>query len=246
VTDDYYEDRALADITAKGLIPGALVGELPDPTATASSNVPAASAPGQTSSGGTQGIYRAGGPTTLFGGSGWGPFSDGPHSAVRKSMLSREGLTEENWMWETARRVTEMNEGWAKMRKEARIACGGILEGNSNSGKGKAKEEMNGAMDVDGQGGTGRKRKADDSNLPLGVYEPHTGVVHCAYTFRSSSWCWFIYPILLNRSCRHSAYSVSLGTSVSSTRSRRYQGRERGMGIGLGGYLSRAPRPNGS
>jgi len=173
-TDDYYEDRVLADITAKGLSPGDYVGELPDPTATSTSNLPAMSAPNQTFSGTNQGVYRAGGPTTLFGGSGWGPFSDGPHSAVRKSMLTREGLTEENWMGQAARRIQEMNAEWAKMRQEARIACGGALEGNF----GKGKEKMNGAMDLDVDGEAGQKKKTEGAGLPLGVYEPHTGLVH--------------------------------------------------------------------
>ncbi|KAF8556594.1 hypothetical protein OG21DRAFT_1408764 [Imleria badia] len=178
VTDDYYEDRVLADITTKGLSSGDYVGELPDPLAASASNAPAISAPSQMFSGTNQGVYRAGGPTTLFGGSGWGPFSDGPHSAVRKSMLSREGLTVENWMSEAARRVHELNTEWSKMRQEARIACGGILEGNSSSGKGKERDEMNGAMDVDGEGDVGQKKKTDEVELPLGVYEPHTGLVH--------------------------------------------------------------------
>ena len=134
-------------------------------------------------SGTNQGVYRAGGPTTLFGSSGWGPYSDGPHSAVRKSMLSREGLTEENWMWEAARRVHEMNTEWSKMRREARTACGGILEGNSGSGKGKEKEDVNGTMDVDGEGDAGQKKKGEGEELPLGVYEPHSGLVHCAFEF---------------------------------------------------------------
>ena len=178
ITDDYYEDRVLADITAKGLSPGDFVGELPDPLAASASNAPVASAPSQTYSGTNQGVYRAGGPTTLFGASGWGPFSDGPHSAVRKSMLSREGLSEENWMREAARRVQEMNAEWCKMRREARSACGGVLE--SNSGKGKEKEGLNGMMNVDGEGDAGQKKKMDDGDLPFGVYEPHTGLVHCA------------------------------------------------------------------
>lgn len=179
VTDDYYEDRVLADITAKGLSPGDFVGELPDPTATSASNAPVISAPSQTFSGTSQGVYRAGGPTTLFGSSGRGPFSDGPHSAVRKSLLSREGLTEENWMWEAARRVQEMNAGWCKMRREARIPCGGVLE--SISARSKRKEDVNGAMDVDGDGDAEQKKKRADVDLPLGVYEPHTGLVHCAF-----------------------------------------------------------------
>ena len=98
-------------------------------------------------------------------------------------MLSRGGLTEENWMWEAARRVQEMNTEWRKMRHEARIACGGVID--SSSGKGKEKEDVNGTMDVDGEGDAGRKKKTDDADLPLGVYESHTGLVHCAFELGS-------------------------------------------------------------
>jgi chromatin structure-remodeling complex protein RSC7 len=81
-------------------------------------------------------------------------------------------------MWEAARRVHEMNTEWSKMRQEARTACGGILE--ANPGKGK---EMNGAMEVDGEVDAGQKKK--DAELPMGVYEPHTGLVHCTFEFVS-------------------------------------------------------------
>ena len=76
-----------------------------------------------------------------------------------------------------------MNAEWFKMRQEARTACGGILEGNSSSAKGKEREEVNGAMNVDGEGDAGQKKKTEDIELPLGVYEPHTGLVHCAFAF---------------------------------------------------------------
>ena len=177
VTDDYYEDRALQDITAKGIIPGSPVGELPDPTATASSNLPANALPAQASSGVSHGVYRAGGPTTLFGGAGLGPFSDGPHSAVRKSMLSRDGLSSQNWMAEAARRVSEMNGNFAKMRREAMVPCGGILD---DGAKAKLKEQS-ANMAGDSDGSTKKKRKAEHSQFPLGVYEPHTGMVCCKY-----------------------------------------------------------------
>ncbi len=75
ITDDYYESKVLEDISAKGLQAGDLVGA---------------------ATGGGGGVYRAG-PTTLFGGNGWGPYSDGPLNAVRKSVLSLDGVTEENW-----------------------------------------------------------------------------------------------------------------------------------------------------
>ncbi|KIM64176.1 hypothetical protein SCLCIDRAFT_116051 [Scleroderma citrinum Foug A] len=174
VTDDYYEDRVLQDITAKGIIPGSPVGELPDPTATSSSNLPANALPAQASSGVSHGVYRAGGPTTLFGGAGLGPFSDGPHSAVRKSMLTREGLSSENWMAEAARRVSEMNDNFAKMRREAMVPCGGILDDDA---KAKLKEQSANMVDDSANGGTKKKRKAEHSQFPLGVYEPHTGIV---------------------------------------------------------------------
>ncbi|KAL4070265.1 chromatin remodelling complex Rsc7/Swp82 subunit-domain-containing protein [Scleroderma citrinum] len=173
VTDDYYEDRAIQDVTARGILPGSPVGELPDPTATSSSNLPANTLPAQASSGISHGVYRAGGPTTLFGSAGLGPFSDGPHSAVRKSMLSREGLSSENWMAEAARRVSEMNDIFAKMRRETRVPCGGILDGDA---KAKLKEQLANEGD-DGDGTAKKKRKADHSQFPLGVYEPHTGIV---------------------------------------------------------------------
>ena len=85
-------------------------------------------------------------------------------------------------MWEAARRVHEMNAEWSKMRQEARTACGGILDPNFSSGKGK---EMNGLMDVDGEADAGQKKRTEDVELPLGVYEPHTGLVHCAFEFVS-------------------------------------------------------------
>jgi hypothetical protein len=42
-----------------------------------------------------QGIYRAGGPTMLFGGPGWGPYNN----VVRQSLLNYDGLNEENCLF---------------------------------------------------------------------------------------------------------------------------------------------------
>lgn len=146
VTDDYYESKVLAEISTKGLLPGDPVGELPDPNAPShthqadtvptggsssmfpSSNVNLAIAGG--------GIYRAGGPTTIFGGSGWGPFSDGPLNAVRKSLLSRDGVTEENWMWMMSSRVQGADDEWARLRKEGRGKEGLSIDGIVMGGKG--------------------------------------------------------------------------------------------------------------
>ena len=128
--DDYYEDKVLADITEKGLKPGDLVGELADPNAPSAAAIAAAelaNAQKADRAGGTQGIYRAGGPTTLFGGPGWGPYSDGPLNAVRKSLLNRDGLNEENWMLIAAQRTAEASAEWAKQRRRALVPYGGIF-----------------------------------------------------------------------------------------------------------------------
>lgn len=112
------------------------------------------------------GIYRAGGPTTIFGGSGWGPYSDGPLNAVRKSLLTRDGLNEENWMLVAATRTADMSNEWSEMRKDAMRVCGGILDG----GEGEARKR--------------RKVWDEDEEMPVGVYEPHSGIVHCEYHHR--------------------------------------------------------------
>ncbi|CAK5283206.1 unnamed protein product [Mycena citricolor] len=165
VVDDYYEDRVLEEITARGLQAGDPVGELPDPNANAANAADAGlganTAANKTDRGGgtSVGVYRAGGPTTLFGSSGWGPYSDGPLNAVRKSLLSRDGVSEENWMLMAATRTLAADAEWAKWRKE-------------------------GIQPIDGSGNA-VKRKTDDApeadsseQLPLGTYEPHTSIVH--------------------------------------------------------------------
>lgn len=109
------------------------------------------------------GMYRAGGPTTIFGGSGWGPYSDGPLNAVRKSQLTRDGLNEENWMCIAAQRAAEASRDWADLRAEAMRVCGGLM---SEGAPGGERESV-------------KRRKVWDADepLPLGVYEPHTGAV---------------------------------------------------------------------
>lgn len=173
MVDDYYEDKVLEEITALGLRPGDYVGDLADPQAT---NEAAQLAAGDKQSRndriGGSGMYRAGGPTTIFGGPGWGPYSDGPLNAVRKSLLTRDGLTEENWMLIAAQRTMEASDEWTKIRKEALKVCGGILgDGASGSPKRSAEE--------DPEGGDEKRRKEEERDLPFGVYEPHSGIVLC-------------------------------------------------------------------
>lgn len=203
VVDDYYEDKFLEEITAKGLKPGDLVGELPDPNAAHHSNeLSALNAAANASSnkndrggGGGLGIYRAGGPTTIFGASGWGPYSDGPLNAVRKSLLSRDGVTEENWMWMMAMRVSEAGEEWAKLRKEALKVVEGVeglvvgdvsvpspppapavYEEDEEDEEEDVEREKKNAATLDPP--PLKKRKLG-LGKPVGIYEPHANIIHC-------------------------------------------------------------------
>ena len=93
--DDYFEEKVLAEITEKGLKPGDFVGDLSEggqPTANADSSNRDIQSDRLPGSGPPTSMYRAGGATTLFGGGGWGPYSDGPLNAVRKSQLKQDGV----------------------------------------------------------------------------------------------------------------------------------------------------------
>lgn len=153
------------------------------------------------------GIYRAGGPTTIFGGSGWGPYSDGPLNAVRKSYLTRDGVNEENWMYAAAERTVEATSDWTRLRQENLKLAGGIYGDVVETERG----EKRGAADAP-QGEGGRKRRARESDLPLGVYEPQTGLLFCEYR------CFYpcvlhAYPTL--RPLGHTAYTSPLGGTSS-------------------------------
>src|SRR5258705_5505564 len=186
VVDDYYETKVLEEITARGLKAGDLVGELPDPNAQHQHNVELSSLIGGASldrgnlggaggpSGSGGGIYRAGGPTTIFGGSGWGPYSDGPLNAVRKSMLARDGLTEENWMVIAAQRTAEASEEFSRLRREALRACGGILSDPSSTPGSPKRSAEDGSEETREE-----RRRREEAELPLGVYEPHNGIIVC-------------------------------------------------------------------
>ncbi|KAF8480046.1 chromatin remodelling complex Rsc7/Swp82 subunit-domain-containing protein [Russula ochroleuca] len=192
VVDDYYEEKVLADITEKGLKPGDPVGELADPNAPSAAALAAAelaNAQKADRAGGTQGIYRAGGPTTLFGGPGWGPYSDGPLNAVRKSLLNRDGLNEENWMLIAAQRTAEASAEWSKQRRRALVPYGGIFgvapsapsgKGqNQGQGQGQGQEGQERAQERrDNEAGARRRKRARrEEKVPRGVYEPHSGIV---------------------------------------------------------------------
>ncbi|CAL1709920.1 unnamed protein product [Somion occarium] len=196
VVDDYYEDKVLAEVTEKGLKPGDYVGDLSEPTQAAAAAEAAARElqAGPLGIGPPTSMYRPGGPTTLFGGSGWGPYSDGPLNAVRKSLLNREGLNEENWMAIAALRTAEDGAEWAKLRRDNLKVCGGIQQ--LQPPQEPASEQRGGEMEFDvnvvEEGGVvgmkrpagpegdrrlRKKRRFDDGPLPLGIYEPQTGVV---------------------------------------------------------------------
>ncbi|KAG6811923.1 hypothetical protein H0H92_005254 [Tricholoma furcatifolium] len=197
VTDDYYEEKLTEEIAPLGLKPGDPVGELPDPNAATQSHEISALAAGSNLAGGKVdraggGVYRAGGPTTIFGGSGYGPYSDGPLNAVRKSLLSRDGVDEENWMLMMAMRVVEAGEEWAKWRKEGLKIRGGMEEpvpgeevpSISEQVKRKVEVEDEDEEDEDEEGlerpkvvEPPTKRRKAVYEPALGMYEAHTGLV---------------------------------------------------------------------
>ena len=105
VVDDYYdEDKALTDITACSLRPGDPVSVLIEQQELAAAESSAIAALNKSRKECEQGrkleigYHCTGGPTTVFGGSSLGPFSDGPIHVAKRAMLNREGANEETWM----------------------------------------------------------------------------------------------------------------------------------------------------
>lgn len=122
--DDYYEDKSREECVAKGFKPGDPIGEVGDNTfddpnrqAKLALQAAAQAAQAATSADRAAAVYKTGGPTTFFGGAGVGPFA-GEMPSSRKAALSRDGVTEENWMHLMSQEVVEANELFAKMRKE--------------------------------------------------------------------------------------------------------------------------------
>jgi chromatin structure-remodeling complex protein RSC7 len=189
VVDDYYEDKALEEATSKGFNAGDLVGDLPDPSMyTEANKLDGAGSKGGAAlqgkgdrTGAGLGLYRAGGPTTIFGGSGWGPYSDGPLNAVRKSLLNRDGLNEENWMHIASQRTVESGEEFSKIRKEALQVCGGVQDRDLLPIEEEIKKRVaEDSLDTNKQ--RRKKMRSLGDELPLGVYEAHSGIVHCRFS----------------------------------------------------------------
>lgn len=194
VVDDYFEEAAKVEAAEKGAKPGDVVIEpQQDFSHTISTDT---YGKGQKES--RTGIYKPGGPTTFFGSDAVGPFR-GEMSSTKKAMLARENLTEENWMHAAALSVLEANEELRRGRAEKIIPGGGLdevqvpLPHNSSSvthyipsatttGGASAPaptgDQGEGAGEVD-------TKTMEETNAaspkPLGVYEVHTGVLHCTF-----------------------------------------------------------------
>lgn len=138
------------------------------------------------------GLYRTGGPTTVFGGSGWGPFSEGPLNVAKKAMLNREGASEENWMSIMAERTADANAEWSKGRREALKALGGIFEtdmgrssaravdaSNSDPSKSQNTEESKSKDELQAANRRRKAKVAKHADYPFGVFEPHSSLTHC-------------------------------------------------------------------
>ncbi|KAG8963558.1 hypothetical protein FRC03_002858 [Tulasnella sp. 419] len=134
VDDDYYEDKAREECLEKGLRPGDPVGEVGDNTfgdRDESAIRKQLQATSLASTDRSSAVYKTGGPTTFFGQAGLGPFA-GEMSSSRKAALSRDGVTEENWMALASTGVHEANEEYAKMRKQ-RLYPGGATDATAGT-----------------------------------------------------------------------------------------------------------------
>ena len=97
----------------------------------------------------------------------------GPIHVAKRAMLNREGANE-TWMKVMAERTRDANSDWTKGRLEALSPLGGLLSLERE----KMRED---AMDVDGAG-VGARKGGTSSQYPVGMYEPHSGIVHCEFT----------------------------------------------------------------
>ena len=158
--DDYYEDKAIQEAEARGLKAGDYASELLEQQQAGTADASAGTSGKIERSG--LGLYRTGGPTTVFGGSGLGPYSDGPLNVAKKAMLTREGVNEENWLFVMAQRTRESNSEW--------------LRGRLQSVRGV---EVPDEDDEDPMTSRSKRTRRDASTPSYGIYEPHTAIVHC-------------------------------------------------------------------
>ncbi|EJD02040.1 uncharacterized protein FOMMEDRAFT_20828 [Fomitiporia mediterranea MF3/22] len=172
--DDYYEDKAIAEAKERGLNAGDYASELLEQQQAATAEASAA-ATGKVERSGL-GLYRTGGPTTVFGGSGLGPYSDGPLNVAKKAMLTREGVSDENWMFVMAQRTREANLEWARGRAEA---IRGIEEPE---------------VDDDPMASRNKRLRREIIAPSYGLYEPHTAVIHYETSTQPTRARWEVVP----------------------------------------------------
>jgi hypothetical protein len=192
VVDDYFEEAAKIEAAEKGAKPGDIVIEpQQDFSHTISTDT---YGKGQKES--RTGIYKPGGPTTFFGSDAVGPFR-GEMSSTKKAMLARENLTEENWMHAAALSVLEANEELRRSRAEKVVPGAGLDEvqvplqhtGSTVTHYVPSTTQIGGVavpvpIGEQGEGGGEIDTKTLEetnaaSSKPLGVYEVHTGIIHC-------------------------------------------------------------------
>lgn len=133
VTDDYYEDEALAKCAENGYTPHAPVHE-EEIMATVSSNTNKGDREREalTSAIKTNVLspfYTLGGPSTHFGGSGVDPWTEGGWGN-RRAKLRGVGVTESDWMYRTALDC-RMIDSTLRSYREERV---GTLEGDDLKG----------------------------------------------------------------------------------------------------------------
>jgi len=192
--DDYFEEAAKIEAAEKGAKPGDIVIE---PQQDFSHTI-SADAYGKGQKESRTGIYKPGGPTTFFGSDAVGPFR-GEMSSTKKAMLARENLTEENWMHAAALSVLEANEELRRGRAERIVPDGGLGEIQVPFQHTTVTHYLPSAPPTGGapvpapagelgEGGEVDTKTLEEANAasprPLGVYEVHTGVIHCMENVR--------------------------------------------------------------
>ncbi|KAH7337725.1 chromatin remodelling complex Rsc7/Swp82 subunit-domain-containing protein, partial [Rhizoctonia solani] len=158
VVDDYYEDRVLAD----GKVAGDLVGDVLQEPLDPEQHHPSNAAPTTNASGG---VYRVGGPSTLYGGPG---DDTGPAIEIRLAA------------------VREADRELARMRRVALTSLPlhpVVTPAPATAASGTFVAPPTGYEPLDGDTTRLEKRSEVAEEMftgesPLGWYEPHTGVWH--------------------------------------------------------------------